>query len=133
MPPGEFGELAVIALPAGSHAPGAARQVLTHCLLRLVTPEILTDAQLLASEVVTNCVRHGELTQADTVVVRVYIAAETLRLEIENPRVAGTAARRGPDHARGGGFGLELLELLAARWGVDRGRSTTVWFELGRA
>ncbi len=128
---GEFGELAVIALPAGTRAPGGARQVLAHCLPRLITPRILSDAQLLVSELVTNGVRHGELTGGDSVEVRIYLAAERLRLEIENPRTAGVVARREPD--LGGGFGLELLELLATRWGVNRGRSTTVWFEMARA
>jgi anti-sigma regulatory factor (Ser/Thr protein kinase) len=129
--PGEFGELAVIALPAGSRAPGAARQVLAHCLPRLVTPEILSDSQLLATELVTNSMRHGELAESETVVVRIYLAADRLRLEIENPRTTGVVATRVPD--LGGGFGLELVELLASRWGVRRGRSTTVWFEIARA
>jgi serine/threonine-protein kinase RsbW len=128
---GEFGQLTVIALPAGSRATGAARQVLAHCLPRLVTPEILSDAQLLATELVTNSMRHGEVAEGETVVVRVYLAADRLRLEIENPRTAGVVARRDPD--LGGGFGLELVELLATRWGVNRARSTTVWFEMPRA
>jgi hypothetical protein len=71
------------------------------------------------------------LAESDMVVVRIYLAADRLRLEVENPRTTGAVARRVPD--LGGGFGLELVELLASRWGVRRGRSTTVWFEIARA
>jgi serine/threonine-protein kinase RsbW len=131
--PREFGQLATVALPAGSRAPGAARQVLRHCLPRLITARILTDTQLLVSELVTNSVRHAELVEGDTVAVRIYVAADRVRLEVENPGTAGVVARREPDPSPGGGFGLELLELIATRWGVNRERSTTVWFEMARA
>ena len=129
----EFGELAEIALPTSPRAPGAARQVIAHCLLRLVGPRTLHDAQLLVSELVTNSLRHGDLDERDIVLVRIYLAAETLRLEVENPGTAGVVASNGPDPVDGRGFGLQLLELLASRWGVSRGHSTSVWFEMARA
>jgi hypothetical protein len=67
----QFGELAEIALPTGSGAPGAARKVLDHCFTGLVSQQILTDAELLVSELVTNSVEHGELDSDDTVLVRI--------------------------------------------------------------
>jgi anti-sigma regulatory factor (Ser/Thr protein kinase) len=126
-----LGKLAEIALPIGSGAPGAARMVITHCLTGLVSQQVLHDVELLVSELVTNSVKHGELGHGDTVLVRVYLAADRLRLEIENPGTAGVIASRPPD--RRGGFGLDLVDLLAASWGVSRNGSTNVWLELARA
>jgi anti-sigma regulatory factor (Ser/Thr protein kinase) len=129
-----LGKLAEIALPAGSSAPGAARTVVRHCLSGLTAHRILHDAELLVSELVTNSVVHGELGAGDTVLVTIYVAADALRFEIDNPGTAGAVARTRPvQQPRIGGFGLELVQLLAARWGVSRNRSTTIWFELGRA
>jgi anti-sigma regulatory factor (Ser/Thr protein kinase) len=129
----EFGRLAEIAVPTGSGAPGAARQVVAHCLSRLVTPRILEQTQLLISELVTNSLRHADLRGDDSVLVRIYLHAESLRIEIENPGAAGVVALQRPDLVAGRGFGLQLLELVAARWGVRRGQSTTVWFDMARA
>jgi hypothetical protein len=119
--------------PDRLQAPGAARQVVAHCLARLVAPRIVYETQLLVRELVTNSVRHGDLDDRDSVFVRIYLAAESLRLEIENPGVAGVVAVNRPDLQAGRGFGLQLLELVARRWGVSRGQSTTVWFEMARA
>lgn len=85
----ELGELAEIALPRGSHAPGAARMVTAHCIAGLVAPQVLHDAELLVSELVTNCLVHGQLGEHDTVLVRIYVGAKTLRFEIENAGTAG--------------------------------------------
>jgi anti-sigma regulatory factor (Ser/Thr protein kinase) len=130
----QFGKLAEIALPPGSGAPGAARKLVAHCFIGLVSQRILTDAELLVSELVTNSVQHGELDSDDTVLVRVLLAAESLRVEVENPGTAGVVAfDRSDRQSRRDGFGLELVARLAPRWGVSRGDSTNVWFEMGRA
>jgi anti-sigma regulatory factor (Ser/Thr protein kinase) len=130
----ELGRLAEVELPTGSGAPGAARMVAAHCLTGLVAPRVLHDAQLLISELVTNSIDHAELGENDSVMLRVYLATDTVRLEIENAGTAGVVAgNRSQRSADSGGFGLELLDLLAARWGVNRGHDTVVWFELRRA
>jgi anti-sigma regulatory factor (Ser/Thr protein kinase) len=109
--------------------------VTKHCLRGLVAHAILDDAELLVSEVVANSVVHGELGAGDTVLVSIYLAADTLRLEIDNPGTVGVVERapRPTDQPRRGGFGLELVDILATRWGVNRSDSTNVWFELSRA
>jgi anti-sigma regulatory factor (Ser/Thr protein kinase) len=129
-----LGTLAEIALPAGSGAPGAARMIVRHCLSGLVTHRILDDAELLVSELVTNSVVHGELAAGETVLVSIHVAADKLRFDIDNPGTVGVVAAATPAHPhREGGFGLKLVDLLAARWGVSRSDSTNVWFELSRA
>jgi anti-sigma regulatory factor (Ser/Thr protein kinase) len=129
----ELTRLAEIALPPGPRAPGAARVVVDHCLCGLVTQRVLHDAELLVSELVTNSLDHGELGAGDRVLVSVYLATDGLRLEVENPGVAGVAAGREGRESGQGGFGLDLVELLASRWGVIRTTSTCVWLEMARA
>jgi anti-sigma regulatory factor (Ser/Thr protein kinase) len=129
----EGGRLAEVELPTGPGAAGAARMVIDHCLGGLVAPRTLADARLLASELVTNSVCHGDL-DSDTILLRVDLTAQTVRLEIENPGTAGVIASRSADREHGrGGFGLELVDLLTTRWGVSRDQSTNVWLEMGRA
>jgi anti-sigma regulatory factor (Ser/Thr protein kinase) len=130
----ELTRLAEIVLPAGPRAPGAARVVVDHCLCGLVTQRVLQDAVLLVSEVVTNSVDHGEVGAGDSVLVIIYLATDTLCLEVQNPGVAGVvAASREGREAGKGGFGLDLVDLLASRWGVIRNTNTSVWLEMARA
>jgi hypothetical protein len=130
----EVGQLAEIELPIGSLAPGAARMVIDHCLSGLVAPWILQDARLLATELVTNSVRHGDLESGTTIVLRIDLTAKTLRLEVENAGTAGAVTSRSVGRREGdGGYGLELVELLTTRWGVSRDHNTSVWLEMGRA
>jgi hypothetical protein len=129
-----FGKLADIALPPGPGAPGAARMVTGHCLTGLVSRQVLEDAELLVSELVTNSLKYGELGNGDSVLLRIYLADELLRVEIENPGITGVVASIPRDRrARAGGFGLDLVDVLAARWAVSRNGSTSVWFEMRRA
>jgi hypothetical protein len=51
-----------------------------------------------------------------------------VRVEVQDQGY-GPVRRRVPDLWQGG-FGLNLVELIAARWGVDHDRGTRVWFEL---
>jgi anti-sigma regulatory factor (Ser/Thr protein kinase) len=130
----ELTRLAEIALPPGPRAPGAARVVVDHCLCGLVTQRVLHNAELLVSELVTNSLDHGDLGAGDSVLVSVYLATDRLRLEIQNPGVAGVvAANRESRESGHGGYGLDLVDLLVSRWGVIRNTNTRVWFEMGRA
>lgn len=50
-----------------------------------------------------------------------------VRLAVADEGRTRIVRRRLPDGLEG--FGLHLLELTAARWGVERQRGTRVWFE----
>lgn len=126
----DFGELVDIAIPAGPKAPGTARSVLEDHLATLVEPRVLQDAQLLMSELVTNCLVHGQLTEGDTVRIRILLATDALRLEVENPGTAGIVAANPGAVDVSGGFGLQLVQILGSRWGAERNRSTSVWVEM---
>ena len=130
----ELARLAEIVLAPGQRAPGEARRAVDLCLSGLVTQQVVDDARLLVSELVTNSLDHGELGEGDSVVISVYLATDRLRFEIQNSGTAGVVAASPAERESGqGGFGLDLVDILAARWGVTRNRDTSVWFEMARA
>lgn len=129
-----LGKLAEITLPRNPSAPGAARIVIAHCLTGLVSQRILHEAERLVSELVAQSVQHSEIGEGGTVLVRVYLAAERLRLEIEPSDTAAVAVSSPQDHRSSRGrFGRELVELLGASWDAGRNGSAAVWFEMARA
>ena len=116
----------VTALPATPKAVGAARRLL---VAEGLDPDIDHTVCLLVSEVVTNAIRHGCMREDDRIIVAARMTPDFARVEVRDPG-------RGfdPDVRHdGGGFGLRLLDMLAARWGVDRDDGgTRVWFEVDR-
>jgi len=129
---GTLGELGTVAIPAGIMAPGAARLVVDHCLRGLVAPRVLEDARLVVTELVTNRLLHADLRESDAVCVRVCVAGQAIRIEVENPGTVGTLAANGSDPQAGRGFGLEIMQRLAVQWGVRRHGSTCVWVDMER-
>lgn len=122
-------ELSVAPDPAAS---GTARAALGEWAAGWHVPtRVIEDMQLLVSELVTNSLRHAALSAGDAVHVVASIDDGALRLEVENPGMAGDVAARPPDPDGGGGFGLQLVAALAERWGVVRDRTTRVWVEFG--
>ncbi len=126
------GTLTQIVLPADRRAPSSARTLLDLCVGGLVDARVLSDAQLLISELVTNSIVHSGIGARDEVVVRIRLGSEALELEVRNKGVTGTIASNGGDPERGRGFGLDLVGLLSADWGVRRDGDTTVWAEVSR-
>jgi anti-sigma regulatory factor (Ser/Thr protein kinase) len=80
---------------------------------------------LLASELVANSIRHageGDIQVAAT------LAPGFARVEVlDSGPGFDPDVRHDAD-----GFGLRLVDKLATRWGVERGRATVVWFEVDR-
>jgi anti-sigma regulatory factor (Ser/Thr protein kinase) len=119
-----------IVLPAAPRAAGAARIVLRQWLRGHAPSSVVDDAVLVASELVANSVRHADLTPEDVIRLGIELASDRVRIEVEDPGSTGAVAPRRPDFANGGGFGLNVVLALSARWGVVRGRTTRVWAEL---
>jgi anti-sigma regulatory factor (Ser/Thr protein kinase) len=120
-----------VALPAGAKAPGAARIALADWLQPRVPQRVLEDAQLLASELVTNAVLHADLAPGtDVVHVGVELAQHVLRLHVEDSGAIRSVSPRTPDLATGSGFGLNIVAALATRWGVSGNGGTRVWAQL---
>src|SRR5256714_15023753 len=116
----------ITTLIRGPHAAPASRRALDE-LDREVSPEVLDDLRLIASELVTNSVRHGGPGWL-AVKLAVDVCGDVVRLEVSD---AGTGfARSGDDQRRVGGWGLMLVDRLADRWGIRHDDRTLVWVEI---
>lgn len=118
-------------LPRGPTAAGLARTMVSHSLDGRAAPELVVDACLLVSELVTNSVRHADDSTHAPVHVRVMTLDDVVRVEVTD-QGNGAVRRRAPNLTEGG-FGLDMVEQIAARWGVKHTASTQVWFELVRS
>ena len=107
------------AIPA---ARGFVRDVLSD------QPRALTDAaELLASELTTNCVRHAHTDFELTVEVDGHV-----RVEVRD-RGAGTPTVLSPRPTDPSGRGLRIVEALSDDWGVEEGPDgKAVWFTLSQ-
>jgi serine/threonine-protein kinase RsbW len=119
-----------VTLAAALDAPRAARAAVCAWMAGHVSETMLVDAQLLVVELVANSVRHGNAPPDAVVRVRAQVGADVVRLEVEDRGTAGSVTRRAPDLEHGGGFGLQVVEALSRRWGVNRDAGTRVWAEL---
>jgi anti-sigma regulatory factor (Ser/Thr protein kinase) len=93
---------------------------------------LLEDAKLLATELVTNSVRHAGLRSEDQIHVRAEWTINLRVMVVDGPsapdgKVAG-AIRPAP--GADSGFGLYLVDQIASRWGTNRGGGRGYWFEL---
>lgn len=116
--------------PAWPSSVPVARSFVTGLLTRH-PPALCETAGLLVSELATNVVRH---TDASSFVVDVEdLAAEgLLRVGVTDPGT-GLPVLRTPGPTAERGRGIQLVSVLADRWGARRargGREKTVWFEL---
>ena len=118
-----------ISLAPAPAAATTARTEVTERLAASLGKQVLEDARLLVTELITNALRHGALTPGDVVSVKASVDQGVVRLEVTDPGRDGDVEVREPG-PRGGGYGLFLVEQLAKRWGVDRREGTTVWCEL---
>ena len=119
--------------PAGLAAPATARAALTRWLSGHVPLEVLDDARLLASELVTNSLGHADLAAGAPLRLAVQLSGGALRVELRDPGSTGAIAPAEPDRAHRGGYGLQLVDMIATRWGVNRAGGTHVWFEVDAA
>jgi anti-sigma regulatory factor (Ser/Thr protein kinase) len=89
-------------------------------------------AVLLVSELFGNSVRHSRSgLPGGTVTVTVKAADGVIRVEVSDRRGSGVPQLRPAADDAEGGWGLDLVAVLAARWGWRRHAVRTVtWFEL---
>ena len=132
---GEMGERLEVVLAADVQAPGAARSIVARHLGGVVAPSVLDSAQLLISELVTNSVRHSGAAAGEPLLVRVCVGQSVCRLEVEDRGRDGVIAPGPMDRVNGGGMGLNLVQMLSERWGLERvfAGGTRVWVQLACA
>lgn len=117
-------------LNPGREAIPAARKALDG-LSGLLERPVWEDLRLLVTEVVTNGVRHG--SDRGPVGVCVTVGEDAVRAEVtDGGRGFSPAEAPMPRDDGSGGWGLQLVDRVAANWGVRVGEGTCVWFELAR-
>jgi two-component sensor histidine kinase len=89
-------------------------------------PDVVDDAELLVSEVVTNAIRHGGPT------IRLDLAADGAGLTVRVYDGARTMpVPRHPDVDVPSGRGLQIVERVASAWGIVlEPTGKTVWFRI---
>ena len=125
-----FGHDRRIRLKATPEAPYEARREFVAAARHWLPDDALVTGRLLVSELVTNTVRHGDCQPDDPIDLLVERSPRGVRVEVCQLRPvdrAGIVRDRHDD--REGGFGLALVEDLAAAWGVQPD-PPCVWFEL---
>lgn len=83
------------------------------------------NVSLLATELVTNSVRHAHHRGAD-LRVAAHLEPGFARVEVRDPGPGYDPEVR---HAAAG-YGLRLLDTLATRWGTKHNGGCTTWFEV---
>ena len=114
-------------LPNDLLAPREARQAIARFLARAEVPQLIDDAQLLVSELVTNAIRHAR----GPISVHASLRGGFLHLEVGDAaaEIAPAPRSAGPDDE--GGRGMELVEKLSTRWGWRTNEHTkVVWLDL---
>ncbi len=109
-------------------APAQARALVQNLAPHL-DAEVLVDAKLLVSELITNSVKYGG-EGAVTLEIQVE-GPRRLRIEVVDQGAGFRPVARPDDRTEPGGWGLELVGEIADRWGTHQG-STHVWFEIDR-
>jgi serine/threonine-protein kinase RsbW len=124
------GEVARITVPCHSLAPALVRRRLAE-LSDLGWP--LGDALLVATELVTNALRHSMCTDEDTLLVSVDGEADRVRIAVLDPGRSGGTARISANGHWLGGLGLKVVDQVSRHWGSNRSANGyEVWAELPR-
>src|SRR5581483_7186013 len=117
---------AIYRIEARSDGPAQARGIVNAEFGDRVGSDRLQELELLVSELVTNGVRHGSSAEPITIDLRINGG---VRCVVTDPG-PGPAAGEVLTASRPTGWGLKLVELLSASWGLIRSRGATrVWFE----
>jgi anti-sigma regulatory factor (Ser/Thr protein kinase) len=95
--------------------------------------DLESNLLLLTCELVNNSVLHGEVDERQVIEIELRATDNGLRAQVTDSGPGFAPAGRTRDFDEPGGWGLVLVERLAASWGVERDERTRVWFELAPA
>jgi anti-sigma regulatory factor (Ser/Thr protein kinase) len=110
-------------------AAARARQFVSHTLRTWGLDDVIEDAELLVSELVTNAILHAH----SPATVRIDHDTRRLRVAVCDSSPAPPRLRDyGPDAVTG--RGMLLVDRIAQRWGVESNSAgKCVWFEVAAA
>jgi anti-sigma regulatory factor (Ser/Thr protein kinase) len=125
---------AELRLPPQFIAPTLARAAIT-AMSSGLPDDVVSDVELLTSEVVSNAVKHAKLSPSDEIIVR-FVMDGYVRVEVVDPGPPFDARPTRPNLASqdpdSNGWGLLVVDAVATSWGVEpEGAGKKVWFEVG--
>src|SRR3954453_1032025 len=100
--------------PGGEKAAGHARRVLARWLVDVMPADRLGDMQLLVTEIVANCVRHGRVGEDGEIDLLVTLDGAAVRVEVRDTGIQVDPHLTTPDLSGGGGFGMVLVERMSS-------------------
>ena len=115
-----------VELPRADVASHVARHALRALCADQVETDLLIDAGVLVSELATNALTHGR----GNIKLRAAVEADRLWAEVIDEGAGFAHALHSRDLAQVGGWGLDIVDDVASRWGIHDAR---VWFEIERA
>jgi anti-sigma regulatory factor (Ser/Thr protein kinase) len=106
--------------------PAQARRIIADELAGRLSAPALDDVKLMVSELVTNGIVHGSTEPDEPVMLDLLVNGDIRCRVLDHGRGFATgSAGREP-----GGWGLQVVEQLSDRWGMQCSpRQTEVWFE----
>ncbi|MEY2437419.1 MAG: hypothetical protein QOF97_2255, partial [Acidimicrobiaceae bacterium] len=119
---------AAVRLGKDSHAVGESRRFLTEQCRRWNCDDLIDDATIVVSELVSNAIRHANSSSE----LRMRYGSGVLRIELvdDSPTVPQP---RNPHIGKTGGRGLLIVAALSHAWGVDpHADGKLVWVEFSR-
>jgi anti-sigma regulatory factor (Ser/Thr protein kinase) len=120
-------EVLALDVPCDEDAPGRVRQALMD-LESLGW--VLGDVMLVASELVTNAVLHSGCLDKHRLKVRAWLDNRHIRISVTDPGLSGGDAQVAALAPSPGGWGLRIVDQLAAEWGSERDDGYQVWAEM---
>lgn len=122
-----------VMLPYAPSSIAAARRWLTCQLAEAGAAEPgIADAALVASELLTNAVRHARPLDGGRLCLGWTLGADLVELTVTDGGAATRPREGWPSPSSLGGRGLAIVSRLSRRWGVRSGEAnTTVWAVIG--
>jgi anti-sigma regulatory factor (Ser/Thr protein kinase) len=119
-------------VPAQPSSAAVIRQRISADLSRAGVPEsVVDDAVLVATELLSNALRHARALEDDHLDVSWAVEHGAVSITVTDGGGRNQPHVRHPGPADTNGRGLSIVETLADEWGVDEGDSTaTVWARL---
>ena len=115
-------------LPMSTEAPQIARSSLAEWAEEEpVDPWRVDKLRLIASEVVTNAVRHSGAAPDSTVRLAASRIGRDMLVTVTDAGSGSLPEQRDPDPATGG-YGMHVVATEARRWGVEWADGARVWF-----
>jgi anti-sigma regulatory factor (Ser/Thr protein kinase) len=124
-------QMLCVDVPCDAGAAHAVREALTGMDWR---QGVDRDVLIVASELVNNAVVHSGCAEEDVLAVRARLSVDRLMFSVRDPGSSGQDAEaRAGGEGNAGGWGLQLVDQLAARWGSHRDDGYRVWAEMAVA